>query len=219
MKNLKLISTIALVSMVLFGCGSSTEITASWKAPEADPEGYQNLFIAALTEKMSARQNIEKEFSSILNNNNITTELSIDTFRPDFLDEGVPEREDLLEIIQETEVDGILTVTFIDTEEEKRYVPRGPTYAPIGRFGYYGDFYGYFNHWYGNSWNTGYYTTDKTYFIETNLYDGDDLKLVWSGQSKTYHSSDLDFLTKEFVDAIIGELAQEGLIRQENQQM
>ncbi|MEX2591153.1 MAG: hypothetical protein WD426_00165 [Anditalea sp.] len=215
MKKLNIFPAIAFTSLLLLGCSSSTEITASWKAPEADPAGYQDLFIAALTEDLSARQNLEEEFTSMLNSSNVNTVESIKTFRPDFLDEGAPEREDLLKIIQETDVDGILTVTFIDTKEEKRYVPAGPTYAPIGRFGYYGDFHGYFNNWYGNSWNTGYYTTDKEYFIETNLYDANDLKLVWSGQSRTYDSSDLNVLAMEYVDAIKEELLKEGLIGQQ----
>lgn len=214
MKSPYLILSIVFTWFLLLGCGSSTEITASWKAPEADPDGYQNIFIAALTEDMKAKQNIEKEFTSMLNNHNVNTVMSIETFRPDFLDAGAPEKEDLLKIIQETDVKGILTVTFIDTKEEKRYVPAGSSYAPVGRFGYYGDFHGYFNHWYGNSWNTGYYTTDKEYFIETNLYDAEDLKLVWSGQSKTYNSSDLNTLAMEYVEAIKDELIKEGLLNQ-----
>lgn len=203
-----------IASLIMLGCSSATEITASWKAPESDPEGYQDIFIAALTEDLAARQHIEGEFEAMLGNSNVNTVKSIETFRPDFLDEGAPEREDLVGIIQKNDVDGILTVTFIDTEEEKRYVPSGPTYAPIGRFGYYGDFHGYFNHWYGNSWNTGYYTVDKKYFVETNLYDADDLKLVWSVQSKTYDSSNLNVMAQEYVEAIQKELVKEGLIQQ-----
>lgn len=218
MKNSALFPFIILVSLLLFGCGPSTEIIASWKADEADTEGYQHLFIAALTEEMSARESIEKEFAKAFNSSNIDTELSIETFRPDFLDDGAPDKEDLLKKIQGTEVDGILTVTFVDVEEEKRYVPTGPTYAPIDRFGFYGDFYGYFNHWYGNFWNRGYYTTEKKYFIETNFYDADDLKLVWSGQSRSYNSSELNILSEDYVEAIKNQLAEEGLIRPDNSQ-
>lgn len=211
-------SIFAIALMALVSCRPTTEVTAVWNTPEPERDTYNSIFLAALTEDLSLRQNLEQEFASRLSNRNVTTTKSVETFRPDFYDEGSPERDRLEEMIRETECQGILTITLIDVEEEERFVPGGAAgmggmYHPMGRFGYYGTFPGYFNHWQGAAFNTGYYSTDRRFFMETNLYDAESMKLVWSAQSRTLNpSSDADF-AREYVDAVKEELRDRGLVR------
>lgn len=214
MKKSILISLITIFTFS-WACSSSTQVTATWKAEEAKT-GYKSIYIAALTEDLQIRQNIENEFASRLQNQNISTVKSIETLTPDFFDSGEPSKDKILENIQSTSSEAILTITLIDIEEEERFVPgaaTGPMFAPMGRFGYYGNFGGYFNHWQGAGWNQGYYTTDKEYFMETNLYDSESLKLLWSAQSKTINPIDIDGFAKEYVNTIKKELRKEGLVK------
>ncbi|MFC4872825.1 hypothetical protein [Negadavirga shengliensis] len=201
--------------LTYLGCSTRTVITAQWQAPEPEAPAYRNLFIASLMDDLQVRQNIENEYENRLANRGVGAIKSLNTFRPGFLEESKPNREQLLEIIQSSKADGILTVTLLDTEEEQRWVPGGPVpmFAPMGRFGFYGTFPGYFDRWYGTAWNTGYYTTDKKYFIETNLYDAESLELVWSAQSRTYNSTDLASIASDYVDAIKKELRENKLIQ------
>lgn len=206
------------LGVILFvaGCSPSTEITAQWKDEDKVETEYKRVFIASLLDDLQARSEIETEYASRLANRNVETIKSVDVFKPGFLDDTQPSKEKLLEIIQEQDVDGILTITLIDEKDEQRWVPGGgpgPMMAPMGRFGYYGNFPGYFNHWYGTGWNTGYYTQDTKFLIETNLYDADSLNLVWSAQSKTYNSRNLASLATEYVDAIKKELREGRLIQ------
>ena len=211
-------SIFTIAFLALISCRPSTEVTAVWNAPEPERENYNSIFLAALTEDLSLRQNLEQEFARRLANRNVTTTKSVDTFRPDFFDEGSPERDQLEEIIRETECQGILTIALIDVEEEERFVQGGAgamggMYQPMGRFGYYGTFPGYFNHWQGAAFNTGYYSTDRKYFMETNLYDAESLKLVWSAQSRTLNPSTDASFAKEYVNAVKAELRERGLVQ------
>ncbi|HSJ66463.1 MAG TPA: hypothetical protein VK921_02260 [Anditalea sp.] len=211
-------SIFTIAFLALISCRPSTEVTAVWNAPEPERENYNSIFLAALTEDLSLRQNLEQEFARRLTNRNVTTTKSVDTFRPDFFDEGSPERDQLEEIIRETECQGILTIALIDVEEEERFVQGGAgalggMYQPMGRFGYYGTFPGYFNHWQGAAFNTGYYSTDRKYFMETNLYDAESLKLVWSAQSRTLNPSTDASFAKEYVNAVKAELRERGLVQ------
>jgi hypothetical protein len=202
--------------LVIIGCRTSTEITAQWKADETTETEYQRVFVASLMDDLAARAEIEEEYASRLANRNVETIKSVDVFRPGFLDDTQPSKEQLLEIIQEQNVDGILTITLIDEKDEQRWVPGGgpgPMVAPMGRFGYYGTFPGYFDHWYGTGWNTGYYTQETKFLIETNLYDASSLDLIWSAQSKTYNTRNLASLATEYVDAIKKELREGKLIQ------
>ncbi|MFD2037590.1 hypothetical protein ACFSKL_22540 [Belliella marina] len=207
---------ITLINVILiWGCSPTTQITASWRSDEAHSE-YKSLFVAALTENLQIRQNIENEFASRLQNRNIVTTRSIEALSPDFFDSNEPSKDQILEAIQAYNSEAILTITLIDIEEEERFVqggPMGPGFAPIGRFGYYGNFGGYFNHWYGAGWNQGYYKTDKKYFMETNLYDAETLKLLWSAQSKTLNPNDIEAFAKEYVDVLKLELRKEGFVQ------
>ncbi|GAB2608503.1 hypothetical protein [Belliella aquatica] len=214
MKNSILLSLITLI-ILSSSCAPSTQITASWKSDEAKVD-FKSVYIAALTEDLQIRQNIENEFASRLQNRDVATIKSIENLSPDFFSSGEPSKEDILEAIQSTKSETILTITLIDIEEEERFIQggqMGPMFAPIGRFGYYGDFGGYFNHWHGAGWNQGYYSTDKKYFLETNLYDSSTLKLLYSAQSKALNPGDMEAFAKEYVDALKQELRKENLIK------
>lgn len=56
------------------------------------------------------------------------------------------------------------------------------------------------------------YTEGKVYFIETNLYDAETEKLIWSAQSESYDPSDLKDFAEDFADLIVGRLVGNGLI-------
>ncbi|WP_141107345.1 hypothetical protein [Belliella buryatensis] len=213
MKRTILFSVITLL-ILSTSCAPTTQITATWKSEEAK-SGYNSIYIAALTEDLQIRQNVEHEFASRLQNRNVSTTKSIDNLTPDFFDSGEPSKDKILEAIKSTSSEAIMTITLIDIEEEERYIPGGqvgPVFAPMGRFGYYGNFGGYFNHWHGAGWNQGYYTTDKKYFMETNLYDSESLKLLWSAQSRTLNPNDISGFAREYVDALKKELRKEGLV-------
>ena len=79
-------------------------------------------------------------------------------------------------------------------------------------FGFYGGFYNYYNYRYPAVYDPGYYTQDKTYFLETNLYDAETEKLLWSAQSRTYNPIDIDSFSEEFAGIIVARLKKEGLI-------
>jgi hypothetical protein len=213
---MRTLTAIFACLLIFSGCRPTTEVTASWRDIDLQAGPYNSIFLAALVEDLSLRQSMEQEFARRLGDRNVTTATSAETFRPTFYDEGQPDRDQLVQMIQETEKESILTITLIDEEQEERFVPggaMGPRFHPRGHFGYYGTFPGYFDHWYGTAWNTGYYTTDRRYIIETNLYDAETLELVWSAQSETLNpGSEADF-AREYVDALKAELREEGLIR------
>lgn len=213
MKPITLI--LAFILLLMMACSSSTQITASWKNEEESRQPYNSILLAAFSEDLSLRQSLEGEFMTRLQNRDVTAIRSIDVFSPDFFSGTEPNQDQVLEILEEVNVESIMTITLINVEEEERFVPGGrvgPAFAPMGRFGYYGNFFGYWDHWHGAGWNQGYYTTDKKYFVETNLYDAESMKLVWSAQSRTVNPSDVQTFAAEYVDALKAEMRDLNLI-------
>lgn len=201
--------------LMLMGCGSSTQVTASWKNDQETREPYSSILLASFSEDLSLRQSLEAEFMTRLQNRDVTAIRSIDVFSPDFFSGNEPSKEELEQILKEVNAEAIMTITLINIEEDERFVPgrrMGPMYAPMGRFGYYGNFFGYWDHWQGAGWNQGYYRTDRNYFMETNLYDASSMKLIWSAQSRTINPSDIQEFAKEYVDVLKAEMREENLI-------
>ncbi|MCC9166689.1 hypothetical protein [Pontibacter harenae] len=193
-------------------CAPSTEVTGSWRSPNATTQTYNRVMVAALTDNVQARQTVENNLQQELQKRGITVTKSIDVFPPAMMRERGSDSDMILERIQGDGHDAILTVAVVDEETETRYVP-GTTYAPVGRFGWYGSFRGYYNHWYPTMYDPGYYREDKIYFLESNLYDASSEQLLWSAQSRSHNPSSLSRASEKFAEVTVGQMQKDNLIQ------
>lgn len=208
------ITCTILLGFVAFimGCASATRVTDTWQNPDFPSPEYNRVFVAALIGDISARQTIEDEMAIRLENQGIQVIKSTEAFPPDFTEDPLDDKEAILNKVREENSDAILTVSVIDEETDTRYVAGDVTYNPTLRFGFYGDFWGYFSHYYPQLYDPGYYAKDKIYFLETNLYDADSEKLVWSAQSRSYNPEDVEMFSAEVAQTTMKELEEEELI-------
>lgn len=200
---------------MLIACGSSTRITGSWVNKEklADKD-YNNVFIAALTSDRQLQSTLENELATRAELRGVNAITSHNTFTRTFTSDNKPSKEELLSTIKTSDADAIFTVTVQDVETDTHYVPGNTVYPTPLLYSYYGDFYGYYDTMYPIAYNTGYYTEDKVYYMESNLYDADTEELLWSAQSKTYDPVDVEIFVEEYAEAIADQLADDGLIKE-----
>ncbi|MEJ8803261.1 hypothetical protein [Pontibacter sp. H249] len=202
-----------LMAAFLWSCASSTRITGTWKTPKPPTEKYDKLVIAALTDNVRARQQVETDMQAQFQARGINVTKSIDIFPPTASSKGGPDVDLLLDKLKADGYNGIITVALIDEKTETRYVPGNYGYAPMTRFGWYGRFRGYYSYWYPTLYDPGYYTEDKIYFLETNLYDESTENLVWSAQSQSYSPSSLRNASEKLAEITVSQLARDGLIK------
>lgn len=198
------------INLLFASCSSSTQILGSWKSPDAPPSGYSNIFIAALSDNVLARRTIEGNLQKLMNQKGIATQISFDVIKPEFRDLNT-NKEELINAIKDSENDAILTVAVIDQTNETRYVPGDVMYNPMG-FAYYRGFWRYYSFYYPMVYSPGYYTQEKNYFVEINLYDARSEALMWSAQSQTTNPYDLEGSSLEFAEVVVARLIKEGLI-------
>jgi hypothetical protein len=221
MKKISLLTNINLIVILALAfahaCTPSTQILASWKNPDwkgPDTDATKSdILVAALTRNMAAKITVERELTAELRNEGLDVTTSGDLFAPNFTDDISKNKEAMLSRIRDNGNDAILTITLLDQQTETRYVPGTTTYAPTVSYGFYGGFYSYYNYHYPMVYDPGYYTQDKTYFLESNLYDAETEELLWSAQSKTYNPNNLDQFAQEFADITVARLKSEGLIQ------
>jgi hypothetical protein len=114
-------------------------------------------------------------------------------------------------------VKDVKTVKVYGKQDAPSEVPTHQIYEPLVQyvpmaFGYYGIYYNYMSDYQEQSFSPDYYALDKTFFLETNLYNVSTEKLLWSVQSKAFNPEDLDSAFKTYKKLLIDNLKKEGLI-------
>lgn len=214
MKRLKLL-TILLMSGMVWACSPSTRITGSWVEPSSKGQMLtgKTIFIASLTRNMKVRTSLENNLEQQGPMKNVKVVKSIDFFSPDFY-QKIPAEKQLISQIKNSGADMILTVSMINKESDTRYVPGSHGYAPYPYYRWYGGFYSYYNYWRPMFYEPGYYVTDRTYFMETNLYDIATNKLIWSAQSQTVNPGSIDNFVNTYPKVLVDQLVKDGLLPQ-----
>lgn len=205
-----------ILCFLISACSTSTRITGSWKDPAVDASTGESkrVLITALTRNIEVRTKLETALAQKAAELNIDATKSSDIFTPDFFHE-IPARDELFAKIRQAGVDAVLTVSLIDTESETRYVRGSTRYAPLPAYYWYGGFYSYINYWHPIMYDPGYYVTDKTYFLETNLYSTETDRLIWSAQSETVNPTSIDAFAKEYPEVLLERMVKDGLLIQQ----
>lgn len=173
-------------------------------------EKYQKVFLLVMTDNNATKQAVENAQAEAAKKEGVATVKSSEVFPPNFL-KGKPGKDAVVEKIRETGCDAIFTSALVDSKSETRYVPGTTTYyAPYPRYGYYGTFGGYYGYYSPYMYDPGYYVNDKTYFIESNLYDAETGELVWSVQSEIYNPGNLNSASREYAALLIDRLKKDG---------
>jgi hypothetical protein len=210
MKKLSILASLA-IGLALASCAPSTKIIGSWSSPEKPAAGYNKLLITGLTSNLVNRQAFEEELTSTLLEDGINAASSLTLIQVGSAKDEAGMAK-ALETIRTAGFDGILTVALLDQTSETRYVQGTTTYAPMGYGGYYGRYSGYYGYYGAMTYNPGYYTTDKNYYIEVNLYDAKTEALIWSSQSETTNPSNLESFSHTFAGVVVNQMIKDGII-------
>lgn len=200
---------------------STMEVIASWvNKPTIDSlkkvnAGHVNsAFIVALTHNMDVRSTLERDLAAEATANGIKPVQSLSVLTPVT---GVPDSvliQAFTRVVEKSGCNALLIVSLLDSRSETKYVPGSSyTYDPFLSYGYYG----YYPTYYASTYNTisspGYYVTDNTYYLESNLYDVASRKILFSIQSKAVNPSDIEEAGKKFSKTLIAEIKANGMLQ------
>jgi len=206
--------TLLLLATLLTACGPSQKITNSWINPEAQTKGpYESIFIMVLAQSTAASFSVEDHMAALLASRGRKVVVSSAIFPPNMSISEDFTREQMAATIKKAGCDAVIVTAVLDVQTVETYQP-GTAYYPM-TYGMYGSYYGYYNYYSPYVYSQGYYTTDKTYYIETNFFDVEEDKLLWSIQSEAYNPSSLDSWFDRYSYDLLNELRNEGLISDE----
>lgn len=200
-----------LFALLLSACGPSQKITNSWINPEAGANApYKSIFVIVLSQTKETSFSVEDRMAAIIASRGQKVVLASSVFPPNLSISENFSREEMAAAIKRTGCDAVFVIALLDVKNEETYQP-GRAYYPMN-YGTYGSYYGYYNHYYPMVYSPGYYTSDKTYYIESNFYDLEQDQLLWSIQSEAYNPSSIDSWFDRYSYDLLNELKKEGLI-------
>ncbi len=191
-----------LLVLLFNACTSTNKITYTWTNPNFKPSSsYHKIFVAALVNNPHVRTHLEEEMWLTAKANGFEGERSWDFFPPSFSKPSPPSREIMMKEINRLNCDLIFTITLTDKKSETRYVPGSlGLYGPFPGYGL--QFRGFYSYWYPYAYDPGYYVTDKTYFMEGNLFDTKTETLIWSIQTKSINPGSVERFSKEIIETM-----------------
>ena len=201
------------VSILFYSCSTGQKVTNSWVNKDAATgQKYTKIFIAAMTDNQAAKKVIENDLAYAAVNEGFEAIKGSDVFTQKFSG-SPPSKEELLNKIKELNCDAVFTVSLLDSKTESRYVPGNVVYEPYPRYSYYHGFGRYYTYWAPTVYSPGYYTNDKTYYIEGNLFDVNSEDILWSVQSESYNPSNLEHFSKNYSKLVVSQLYKDGLLQ------
>jgi hypothetical protein len=202
-----LVASFFLSLILLMSCGTSQRVTSVWTNPgRSSTQRYTSVFILAITQDRGARTIVETDLAGVAAARGLRATRSVEVFPISLKNDTAPTKEELMAKIQVLGCDAIFTVSLINVKSEQRYVPGANTYAPYAHYSYYGGFGGYYGYMQPVVYTPGYYTTDKTYFLEGNLFDTATGEIQLSMQSTACNPSDLEGFSKGYAQLLVDEL-------------
>jgi len=188
--KLNALLTLSLIGL-MFACGPSTKLEKSWADPSFSlkPSPYKKvLVVAPLKDESSQRIAEDKIVKQIKTGTGIQ---SYTYLKPSDTDPKI-----LNEKLLKDGFDGVIVMHLKDVEKSVSYNP-GTSY---------GGWYGY------RSYTPGYYSEDKTFLVETNMYSVKDDKLMWSGTTSSLNPASFEKSMDEIIYAIKTELQKKGIL-------
>jgi len=180
----------SLLIGLLFAC-VSTKLEKSWADPSFSlkPSPYKKVLVVAPL-KDAASQRIAED--------KIVKQIKAGTAVPSYSYLKTTDTDEKLlqaQLVKDG-FDGIIVMHLTDVEKSVTYNP-GTSY---------GGWYGYRNY------TPGYYSEDKTFLVETNMYSVKDDKLMWSGTTSSLNPTSFDKSMDEIIYAIKTELQKKGIL-------
>lgn len=208
MKRIKYV--FLLITIGLLAACSSTKVTSSWKSPDVTSQNLsmKKIMVAALLPERNRelQKSMERQLVDELKSKGIHAVSAYEVYGPKYLPQ---DEHKAVSKLQESGVDGFLTIVLLDKSKEKRYNPGYSQFAPVG---YYRSWFGYYRTVYGQVYTPGYYTTQNKYFWESNLYNLPGEKLIYSAQSQSFDPSSVDKLASDYGSKLINDMTKQGLL-------
>lgn len=212
--NKQLLSFIGILSfLALISCTPHVGIVGSWKTPEEKVlTTYHNVFLATMMSDELISKKIQTSLSEGLMEQSVVSTNSYSAFPEMYAKDSKKSKKEIFEKVNETKSDVILLVSTFDVEMEKDYSPNSSTkYTPSKVHTNMENFWSFYSNYRPRIYADDF-SDDRIYYLEADLFDVKQDKLIWSIQTKTYNPTDLKKFTDDFAKTVVKTMKKDGII-------
>lgn len=204
MRNLIKLFSGLLITIIIFSCSPSTELTDIYSDQAFAGKEIKKILVLGMTTDEWKKKVYENEFRSQLIDHNVEVlmawqelpkgeQLNKATFEKYFKDKNV---DAVLVAIEGGE----------STDKTLYTAGSGNVYVGVGFYGFYASTASYY-------FNSDYLAEEKVVHMRTNLYETKDAKLIWSAKSQSFEPKNTGDVIKAVSKDVVGELNRQGYIK------
>lgn len=213
MKRVCVLSVI-IVAVFFAACSSTKESTGVWVDKEKiKGKAYDNFFVIVMTADIEARVKLENDLADLITSRGHKAVKSYDVLPADLKDPKPPAVDDLIAKIKASDCDAVFVASLLDKNDDIRYSSGGTHYTMRTGYAWSGTFFGYYSHYYTTVSTPGYYSNDKTYFMQSNLFDKASQELMCSVQSEIFNPSSLPSFSRTYISTLMKQLDKAKLLK------
>lgn len=211
MKNTLLLIGLISIAAGMAGC-SGSRITSSWKSSEPFSAADEKIMVIALIQdkERHLQDNMEDHVAGDLTDLGYHAVTSLQAFGPKAFD-GMDEKT-VIEKLKSSGVTAVMTIVLLNKKKERQFVARS-NQPPD--FGMGNSFWEYRTSLYPRIYEPGYYVTDTRYYWESNLYELNPERLVYSVQTETFNPKNSWSMGHEYGHMIISNMVKSRVLKKQ----
>ena len=208
------VSCLIIVAIFLAACASSKETSGVWVNKEKiQGKSYSNFFVIVMTADIEARVKLENDIAATITSRGHKAIKSYEVLPADLKDPKPPAVDALIEKLKASDCDAVFLTSLLDKNEDVGYTQGGTQYTMQTDYSWAGTFFGYYSHYYSTLTSTGYYSTDKTYIMQSNLFDKASQEKMFSVQSQIFNPSSLSSFSRTYISTLMKQLSKAKLLK------
>ena len=195
MQPLKLILSLAFI--VFCFAGYSQKKIRTWSNKNISDYPHEKLLVIGLAKNLEYRYEFEESVVDEAIKNGLKAKKGMTVIPPENKN-PFRNMDSIRSILRQKGYNGLMSFTLFSIDS-KRYIHPSKEYIP---FAYYNRFGSYYEQSYVVVTRPGYIIPERKYFIECNLYEVNQGKLLWSGRSYAFYLAEFDKNLKKFNKAM-----------------
>jgi len=203
-----------MVALLLAACTSTKESTGVWvNKDKIQGKSFSKIFIVVMSADPEARSTVENDLARVAISRGHEVVKSIDMIPASVKDPKLPTKDEVVAKVKESGCDGVFVASLLKKEESIGYTSGTTAYSIQPYQTYYT---GYYTYWYPSVSTPSYYDHEKTYVMQSNLYEVASEEIMWSVQSKVFSPETIKKFSQAYTSTLVKQLEKGNLIKKKS---
>lgn len=203
LKPLKGLLPVLVAGWMIAACSAGKKAAESgvWvNEEEMKGRTFHKVFIVAMTADPQVRVRLEKTLAEAIESKGIQAVKSFEVIPPSLDNPQKPAKDSVIQQVKATGCDAAFVAALIKKEEAVHYTPGSTTYT------WQGNITGYYDLTYSTVTHPGYYTDEKSYVMQSNLYDAANGNTILSVVSPVFNPTSMDKFSQSYMSTLVKQL-------------